>query len=133
MQRLASPATLATPRLSYLLLLLPGGVRNFTQTLSWSRQVVSFLLLKGLAVVFFPERAPAQGSLCVFRPLGLLPGGCSRWVGGFFCRKNAVFLSRTLKNCGVLPLGLVAGGAWASRSYAYLRCLSSLCLVRVTY
>ena len=81
---------------------------------------------------FFPVRAEAQGSLCVFRPLGLLPGVCSRRVGGFFCRKNAAFLSRTLKNCGVLPLGLVAVGAWASRFYAYLRCFRSLCLVRAT-
>ena len=86
-----------------------------------------------LSTDMFPERAEAQGSLCPVRPLGLLPGVCSRGVGGFFCRKNAAFLNRTLKNCGVLPLGLVAGGAWASRSYAYLRCFRSLCLAGVTY
>ncbi len=84
------------------------------------------------ATPFFPERAQAQGSLCPVRPLGLLPGGCSLQVGGLFFRKNSVFLSRTHENCGVLPLGLVAGGAWASRFYAYLRCFRSLCLVRVT-
>ena len=72
-------------------------------------------LMLTFAREYFPERASAQGSLCPVRPLGLLPGVCSLQVGGFFCRKNAVFLSRTLKNCGVLPLGLVAGGAWASR------------------
>ena len=80
----------------------------------------------------FPERAQAQGSLCPVRPLGLIPGVCSLQVGGFFCRKNAVFLSRTLKNCRVLLLGLVARGAWASRFYAYLRCLSPVCLIRGT-
>ena len=59
-------------------------------------------------LLFFPERALAQGSLCPGR-LCLLPGEDSVRAGGLKCRKNAVKMKVTSKNAGKVAFGWCFG------------------------
>ncbi len=59
------------------------------------------------------------------------PGVGPRRGGGFFCRKNTVFLKRRLKNTCVLALWPLKGVLSYGRFYAYVRYSRLLCPLRL--